>query len=394
MIARILVILFLAMMVLGCGSAYRLPRDHSPNGHMWRDHSWPFFRGDASARGAVEGTRFDGSLDVIWEAKSNDKPAGPLSIAHGCLVYSGAKKKIKFFDLATGDGKGRLKAPGAPQTGLVVNDSLAYFGISPYKTGFRCINLITGETAWQKRIKDIASGPIILNDRVLMASVAGWLYAADLETGQTLWEYRTADERTSAGRIASGPTAFAGMVLQPTDDGAVHCLSADSGMLIRRIEVVGATVSAVCVGDLGYIGDVEGRVSAFDPAIGKIVWTSLLDGPIRSSPALAAGRLFVGTSAGKLVAIDAATGVLLWSYETGAVIKASPIVVGDYVIVGDLSGSLFSLDAVTGKLVERRQVIGAIAVSPVTDGSCVYVATEKGRIVCYGEQNEQEESTQ
>jgi len=393
MLTRILVILFLALMTLGCGSAYRLPRDHSPNDHTWRGHSWPFFRGDTSARGTVQNGGFDGRLDVIWEAKSNDKPAGPLSIAHGCLIYPGAKKKIKFFDLATGNGKGRLKAPGAPQTGLAVNDSLACFGISPYKTIFRCINLMTGDITWQKRIKDPVAGPIILDDRVLMASVAGWLYAADLVTGQTLWEYRTADERSPAGRIAAGPTVFAGMVLQPTDDGAVYCLSVDSGMLIRRIEAVGATVSAVCVGDLGYIGDVEGRVSAFDPGTGKIVWTSLLDDPIRSSPALAAGRLFVGTSAGKLVAIDAATGELLWSYETGAVIKASPIVVGNYVVVGNLSGSLFSLDAVTGKLAGQRQMTGAIAVSPVTDGNRVYVATEKGRIVCYGEQNEQEEST-
>ncbi|MDH4158559.1 MAG: PQQ-binding-like beta-propeller repeat protein, partial [candidate division Zixibacteria bacterium] len=75
-------------------------------------------------------------------------------------------------------------------------------------------------------------------------------------------------------------------------------------------------------------------------------------------------------------------------YDVVDVIKASATVCGDYVIAGTMGGMLYSFDRRSGARVQQRDLGAAIAFPPVTDGHRVYVATQSGRIICFGEQNE------
>lgn len=80
---------------------------------------------------------------------------------------------------------------------------------------------------------------------------------------------------------------------------------------------------------------------------------------------------------------------MIWNYPIIDVVKASPLLVGQFVVVGTMSGKLVVLDKTDGVKVAETEVTGAISFPPVTDGSRIFVATQSGRILCYGEQHEQ-----
>src|SRR5947208_16117752 len=72
------------------------------------------------------------------------------------------------------------------------------------------------------------------------------------------------------------------------------------------------------------------------PASLKLLWTYEAGEGIESSPAIAAGAVYVGTQSGDLVAVDLETGKLRWKYKAQEGIgESSPAVHEGVVYVGD-----------------------------------------------------------
>lgn len=82
---------------------------------------------------------------------------------------------------------------------------------------------------------------------------------------------------------------------------------------------------------------------------GGILWRAGLPGPIRSTPAVAGGRVYVGSAGGWLHALDRLTGEERWRYRAGAAVHGSPAVWGGSVYVTDLESTLHAVDARTGE---------------------------------------------
>ena len=91
-----------------------------------------------------------------------------------------------------------------------------------------------------------------------------------------------------------------------------------------------------------------GTYPGADGSFGGVRWRFQTGAPVRSSPVVAAGTLFVGSSDGFLYALDAATGVLRWRAEAGSPITSSPAVSGDVVIAGTRDGRYLAFAAATG----------------------------------------------
>jgi len=328
-----------------------------------------------------EGT-FNGKLDIIWERKRGEKPAGPLSVYHGSLVYPGTKNKIRFYDDLTGKEQGYIKSHGAAQTGVAVHDSLAIFATSPRKSWLRCVNLRSGKQLWKRHIKDASAGSIIVGNKLIIGSTDGRLTAYRPEDGSLIWTFE------AEGGFVAPPSFANGRVFQPCDNGTLYVISPTDGSELYRVKVDGPMVSAVAVSTMVYATDMFGQIYGIDPEDGRIVWDNQLNGPIWTTPAVSDGRILVGHSGGELVVLDAADGQILWQFDAGEVVRASATVVGGYVLVGTMGGNLFSLDAADGRLIEQRQLNGAVAWPPVADGDRVYVATESGMIICFGQKDE------
>ena len=85
------------------------------------------------------------------------------------------------------------------------------------------------------------------------------------------------------------------------------------------------------------------------PAQPGLLWTFKSQGPVKSSPAIVGGRVFVGSDDHMLYALNLADGKKIWSFPTGDAVESSPLVLGGKVFVGSSDANLFALDANDGR---------------------------------------------
>ena len=116
---------------------------------------------------------------------------------------------------------------------------------------------------------------------------------------------------------------------------------------------------------------------------GDVAWRFESDAPIRSSPALVDGRVYVGTGDHRVVALDAETGEIVWEREVTGPVDSSVAVAGDQlkaghvnVFVGLRDARVLALDADTGDLRWEYRASGPIHGSPVVDRGELYVGSD------------------
>ena len=127
----------------------------------------------------------------------------------------------------------------------------------------------------------------------------------------------------------------------------------------------------------------------------ELAWASKTSGPIKSSPAIVEGRVFVGSSDANVYALDLETGRRIWSCKTGDAVEAPVCVVGGAAYVGALDGWLYALDCNDGSLHWKYQTGGQIAGganwvrSPQGDRVWIVVGSHDGSVHCVDSQSGQ-----
>ncbi len=227
---------------------------------------------------------------------------------------------------------------------------------------------VLGGVKWTfKTGAPVVASPAVADGVVYIASLDGYLYALEEETGAERWKFK------SRMPIASSPAVDGGSVYFVSSTGALAALEAASGKpkwvlpteYERRFEAKGLH---------GYPSAAQTIPDAWD------LFTS--------SPAVAGGKVFFGSGDGGIYAVDAATGVLQWKFTTKDVVHASPAVAAGTVYVGSWDGTLYALDAESGALkwtfaagqdpVAHNQV--GFQSSPAVDGGTVYVGCRDAHV--------------
>ena len=119
-----------------------------------------------------------------------------------------------------------------------------------------------------------------------------------------------------------------------------------------------------------------------------LVWTFKTEDAVRSSAAIAGGRVFVGSDDGHLYAIDLASGKRVWAFKTGDTVEASPLVLGGIVYVGSSDGFLYAVDAAAGTLKWKYEtgdkILGAAnwVASPDGASTWILVGSYDARLHC------------
>lgn len=137
----------------------------------------------------------------------------------------------------------------------------------------------------------------------------------------------------------------------------------------------------------------EAALNCFDAVTGALLWRFPARTDVKSTPAVADGRVFFSNSIGTVFALDAASGALLWSTQLGDSLTrwemTSPTVWGGRVYVGGLP-AMSALDPVNGGILWQQvgesgpsaDFIPAIYSAPaVNDTAAVF--TSKGGIFAF-----------
>jgi len=126
-----------------------------------------------------------------------------------------------------------------------------------------------------------------------------------------------------------------------------------------------------------------GEVPGGAPMNNTTLWTYETEDPVKSSPAVHEGRVYVGTMGGEVLCLDAFTGQRVWTYETGGPVESSPAVIEDRVYIGSDDTYVYCLDALDGSLLWRTATGGEIKSSPLVRGGQVYVGSNDFYVYCF-----------
>ena len=151
--------------------------------------------------------------------------------------------------------------------------------------------------------------PIVSGSRLFVGTHSGSLYALEAETGRPLWRFQ------AHGPFLNSPAAAGDLLLTACSDGNLYALDQQDGSL-RWNHLAGQggfSAAPIPVGDAVYAATRSGRVLSLEVATGKVLWIHELLAPVRQTPAIAAGRLYVTAEDLRVRAFDAATGALLWT---------------------------------------------------------------------------------
>jgi eukaryotic-like serine/threonine-protein kinase len=90
----------------------------------------------------------------------------------------------------------------------------------------------------------------------------------------------------------------------------------------------------------------------------RVKWKFHTGGRVVSSPAVAAGVVYVGSTDGNLYAVDLASGMQNWKFEAKSRITSSPAVASGLVYFSAYDGALYAVDAADGRLKWKFQTGG------------------------------------
>ena len=212
---------------------------------------------------------------------------------------------------------------------------------------------------------------------------------------------------SSKQRLAAAPVIGGGQLFAMGTDGMVHAFDATSGAprWTQSFKISGDGSSSVFGGgasfdsDKVYITTGVGEVAALDAASGKQLWKVKPAGPLRGSPTIAFGLVFVMTQDNQIHALNAEDGTSGWnqsasSGQTGVFGVGAPAAGQGTVVAGFSTGELIAYRYENGRqlwadalartsLSTTVGVLTDIDADPIIDRGRVYALGQGGRMAAY-----------
>lgn len=343
--------------------------------------SWPFFRGDNSARGYAPGVKI-GKLQERWRRQVGEGRVENAVTASGALCFVALTHgDVAALRLDTGVIAWRWHSDGGFTAAPSIGVGRVYIGDG--KGEFFCLDSETGTVLWKVTTEGPIDSPAnIWNDMVLFGSQDGTLYCVDAFSGQIRWRYTTDDQ------LRSFPSLTDGRVLAAGCDRHLHIVDLHTGEGLSRVNLEGPTGNTAAVArGKAFVGTEEGVFLAIDIASAEVLWTyseSPRSAGIRTSAAVAEDLLVFAGRDRKIRALNPTTGAMRWTFALRQKVDSSPVITEDSVIFGADDGRLYIVERRSGNLRFVYDVGAGIAAPPTVLPSAVIVGTLQGKVVCLG----------
>jgi outer membrane protein assembly factor BamB len=222
--------------------------------------------------------------------------------------------------------------------------------------------IFTAKIAGSSNRVRLAASPVIGGGKLFAAGTDGVIVAFDKNTGAKLWENGGGDMTKD-----QAPSAFGG--------GASY----EAGRL--------------------YATNGVGEVKALNADTGEVLWKVKPAGPLRGSPTIAFGQLFVMTQDNQLISLKTEDGSLVWdesgsNTQSGVFGVAAPAAGQGSIVAGYSSGELTAYRYENGRslwsdALARTNIsttVGTITdidADPIIDSGRVYALGQGGRMAAY-----------
>jgi outer membrane protein assembly factor BamB len=274
--------------------------------------------------------------------------------------------------------------------------------VADYQGYVRAFEVITGERQWELQLElPIASGPAVVEDKLLFGTSQGEVLAHDLRNGKELWRAVVSSE------VLAQPRGEDGVVVIRTVDGRVYGLAADNG---ERLWVYDRSVplltlrgnsAPVIHNGIVIVGSDSGKLAALTLKTGRVLWETQIADPrgrtelermvdIDVQPVVMEDVVYVVTYQGRLATVQLDSGRMLWARDISSY---SGMALDPYrVYITDSESQVWALNRFNGatlwrqdKLL-RRSLTGPVLQGPYLvvadyDGYVHWLKREDGRIV-------------
>jgi len=292
-------------------------------------------------------------------------------------------KRVWQRSIGSGQGKGYTRI-----TPVIDGDTLY---AADHKGELYALNRHNGKVLWRKKLKTKLAGGVGLGDQqLLLGTDEGEVLALSLADGSEQWRVQL------SGEVMSIPAGDSSVVAVQTLDGRLTVLKADSGKVLWFYDnpppklTLRGRPTPVITPDGIYAGFASGRLMAFNPSNGLILWEQRVALPkgrsdlekmvdIQASPLLRDGTLYLSGYQGRLMAISRSSGRPLWAVDSSSYQDIG--LQGEALYIARADSGVVSYKTSSGaelwrnELMLRRQVTG-----PAIIGNYAAVADEKGYI--------------
>ena len=245
---------------------------------------------------------------VLWQRDLGGTYGGGATVANG-VVYVGGGIRLYALDAATGatiwdvvasqNSAINISTPSVSNGFVVVNTAF----------GVRAFTKASGEPVWTQTFGKFNNTGTAIAGNAVFATGGRTELKLDLATGAVIWRKIL----YQGNEAVSSPAVGEGLVVVHIErtDPRREILTARSAATGERVWSVGYPApnvrgfpesSPAIAAGVVYVGFTGGAIRAFDMTSGKQLWESALDGPAFSSPSVANGQLEIGTYTGSLYA--------------------------------------------------------------------------------------------
>jgi outer membrane protein assembly factor BamB len=258
------------------------------------------------------------------------------------------------------------------------------------------LNASDGSERWRTSLGgETLSPPLIDEDSVIVATIDNRLRALRGFDGSEIWIIEQATPaltmRGSATPAISGNAVIAGF-----DNGRLLAADLDSGDVIwdsilappsgrsdlERLSDIDGQISVV--GQDVYAAGYQGRVASIATESGQILWAREISSYVGVSADW--NSVYTTSDSGEVIALTRRNGQETW--RQSSLLRREPtlpVAFSTTVVVGDLEGYLHFFSVIDGEPVARlRQGSAAISGTPVVISDRLYVQSDSGGITAYG----------
>ena len=252
-----------------------------------------------------------------------------------------------------------------------------------------------GQLLWTGQVSsEVLTDPKSNGEVVVVKTIDNRLFALNASTGEELWQHDD-DAPILSVRGTSAPIVTNNMVLSGFDSGKMIAFNPANGSLIwesrlalpqgrteleRMVDIDG---DPLLVGDVIYAVTYQGRLGALSRGTGRSLWFQ--DSSSHHAAAHSAGQVYVTEAEDTVRAFQAGSGQEIWSNE-GLFLRqvTGPAKLAGTVAVVDAEGYLHLLDPVDGHFVGRTKIGGGGVSSPLlSTGNSLIVQSNNGSVSAY-----------
>ncbi|MEZ4813245.1 MAG: PQQ-binding-like beta-propeller repeat protein [Caldisericia bacterium] len=244
-----------------------------------------------------------------------------------------------------------------------------------------CLDNETGGIIWTKKMKGpVSSSPIIIGDKIYIATELAVIACLDLADGSMIWS-RVAEEM-----IVTSPCETDTGIVFSDSNKQVYCLDRENGTVIwsRRFSNQIATAPSYSDKNLYFTFD-DGSIACISSSNGEYAnWFKRFDESFDTSPAITDALVIAAATDGSIHCIRKKDGIRIWEKNLGIDgISNSPVIVGTKIIINNNDGKLFVLDlANKGNILLEKDFDKTFRSTPSVGYGKIYINSYDGEIYC------------